>query len=200
MAKTLIKGGIVHDGKGKQFTTLRDALAHDTKCGCGLDCNNGYLVLPNYNPSSGDVDEYMAVYIVDGSIKVDTIANAKAEIHAYCIDPDISATSSRITGCLSGTDLIIGATRQLTGEVLPVGSVQTGTWESDDEAVATVSGSGLVTGVAAGTATITFTSTDGGFEATCVVTVIVTPTPTPTQTSTPTPTPTTTPTPTPTPA
>ena len=183
----------MHDGKGKQFTTLQDALAHDTKCGCGLDCKNGYLVLPNFNPSSGDVDEYMAVYIVDGSLKVDTIANAKAEIHAYCIDPDVSATSARITGCLVGTDLIIGATRQLTGGVLPVGSVQTGTWTTSDAGVATVSVGGLVTGVSAGTATITFTSTDGGFTATCVIAVIVTPTPTPTTTATPTPTPTPTP-------
>ena len=44
------------------------------------------------------------------------------------------------------------------------------TWSSSNENVATVSG-GVVTGVAAGTATITVTTEDGGFTATCVVTV-----------------------------
>ena len=44
------------------------------------------------------------------------------------------------------------------------------TWASDNEQVATVA-NGVVTAVAAGTANITVTTTDGGFKATCVVTV-----------------------------
>ena len=64
MSKTLIKGGIMHDGKGSQFTNLRDALAHDTKCGCGINCKEGFIVLPNFNPSSGDLDNYVAVFVV----------------------------------------------------------------------------------------------------------------------------------------
>ena len=188
MAKTLIKGGVFHDGKGHQFVTLDDALAHNTKCGCGLNCKKGYLVLPNFNPSSGDVDEFYAVYIVDGSLVTSTIAAADAAINAFCLDPDVSATSATITGCLTGTGLVVGATRQLTGVVLPTGSVQTGTWSTSAAGVATVSVGGLVTATANGVATITFTSTDGGFTATCLIMVIA-PTPTPTATATPTPTP-----------
>ena len=45
-------------------------------------------------------------------------------------------------------------------------------WESDDTSVATVTAAGVVTGVAAGTANITVTTEDGGYEATCVVTVV----------------------------
>lgn len=45
------------------------------------------------------------------------------------------------------------------------------TFESSDEDVATVSSTGVVTGVANGTATITATSDDGGHEATITVTV-----------------------------
>lgn len=45
------------------------------------------------------------------------------------------------------------------------------TWESSDDTVATVSASGVVTAVADGTATITATTTDGGFTDTCAVTV-----------------------------
>lgn len=45
------------------------------------------------------------------------------------------------------------------------------TWSSSDTAVATVSASGVVTGVKPGTATITATTADGGKTATCAVTV-----------------------------
>lgn len=44
-------------------------------------------------------------------------------------------------------------------------------WSSSDERVATVSSSGFVTGVKAGTTTITVRTEDGDFTATCVVTV-----------------------------
>ena len=130
--KTQIKGGVVHDGKGKQFTTLQDALAHDTKCGCGINCKKGYLVLPNFNSISGDGDQFMAIYVVNGSIEIDTVANVEAIL---------------------------------------AGAVQTGIWTTSNALVATVSVGGLVTAVATGSATITFTSTDGGFTATCVITV-----------------------------
>lgn len=170
--KTQIKGGVVHDGKGKQFTTLQDALAHDTKCGCGINCKKGYLVLPNFNSISGDGDQFMAIYVVNGSIEIDTVANVEAILAGYCIDPEVSATSVVITGCLVGTPLGEGFQRQLTATVLPTGAVQTGTWTSSDETIATVSVGGLVTGQGVyGPVTITFTSTDGGFTATCVITV-----------------------------
>ena len=51
------------------------------------------------------------------------------------------------------------------------------TWVSSDPAIATVDSVGVVTGVAAGTATITVTTTSGGFDASCEVTV-TTPKPT----------------------
>ena len=47
------------------------------------------------------------------------------------------------------------------------------TWTSSNENVATVSVRGVVTAVSAGTATITATTMDGGFTATCTVTVTV---------------------------
>ena len=47
------------------------------------------------------------------------------------------------------------------------------TWESSDSSVATVDDTGLVTAVAAGTATVTVTTEDGGYTASCVITVSV---------------------------
>ena len=64
------------------------------------------------------------------------------------------------------------ATSQLTKQVLPSdATVQTVTYVSSNPAKATVSAGGLVTGVAAGTTTITVTTTSGAKTDTCVVTV-----------------------------
>lgn len=65
-----------------------------------------------------------------------------------------------------------GSTVQLTASVEPANAMdQTVTWESDDEEVATVDENGLVTGVAAGEATIMVITIDGDFTDTSVVTV-----------------------------
>ncbi|MDE6200277.1 MAG: Ig domain-containing protein [Clostridiales bacterium] len=66
-----------------------------------------------------------------------------------------------------------GATEQLTATVAPSNADNPAvTWSSSDEAVATVSATGLVTAVAAGTATITVTSVaDSTKKATCALTV-----------------------------
>lgn len=170
--KTRIKGGVFHDGKGKQFTTLEDALAHDTKCGCGINCKKGYISLPNFNSLSGDKDGFMALYIVDGSIEIDTVDNVEAALRSFCLDTSVSATGVTISGCLTGTVLANLATRQLTATVQPTGALQTGVWTSSAPLIATVSPTGLVTATAAdGPAVITFTSTDGGFTASCTLSV-----------------------------
>ena len=64
-------------------------------------------------------------------------------------------------------------TSSLSPVITPSNSaVKTVTWSSSDTKIATVSASGVVSSVAAGTATITATTTDGGITATCAVTVI----------------------------
>lgn len=70
-------------------------------------------------------------------------------------------------------NIAVAATQQLTATIAPANATdKSGAWSSSDEAIATVDeASGLVTGVAAGMATITFTTTDGGKTATCAVTV-----------------------------
>jgi uncharacterized protein YjdB len=67
----------------------------------------------------------------------------------------------------------VGATQQLTAIVYPSDADDKSvTWLSSDESVATVNSSGLVTGVAAGSATITCTSNaDNTKKDTCGVTV-----------------------------
>ena len=66
----------------------------------------------------------------------------------------------------------IGTTQQLTETVSPENaSNKSVTWSSSNEAVATVSSTGLVTAQGVGSAVITVTTTNGGFTATCNITV-----------------------------
>ncbi len=73
-----------------------------------------------------------------------------------------SATSSATTIIVNASPIItgtpnvcVGSTTQLTGSPTP------GSWVSSNVAVATVSNSGLVTGIAVGTTTITYTDSNG---------------------------------------
>lgn len=154
---------------GVPVLTAEDFL--DASCKCGINCCYGYLKLPDYDSISGDATT-AALYIVDGEIVISTVEEAEAAIRAFKNNVLISATGVTISGCeLSSVVVVGGATRQLTKTVLPAGSLQTGVWSTSAAGVATVSVGGLVTGISAGTATITFTSTDGAFTATCIITV-----------------------------
>ena len=65
-----------------------------------------------------------------------------------------------------------GETVQLTAQITPADAGdKTGVWESDNQEKATVDQSGLVRGVAEGSANISFTSNSGGKKATKAVTV-----------------------------
>jgi poly(beta-D-mannuronate) lyase len=65
----------------------------------------------------------------------------------------------------------VGGTQQFTVSISPSDATnQDVSFRSDNEAIATVSASGLVTTVAEGTATITVTTDDGGFTAASVIT------------------------------
>lgn len=88
------------------------------------------------------------------------------------LDTDDSTPATGATVTPATTSLAVGATRQLTGTVLPADATdKSGTWSTSDATKATVSSTGLVTGVAAGTATITFTSTDGAFTGSTAATI-----------------------------
>ncbi|WP_312217254.1 Ig-like domain-containing protein [Pantoea vagans] len=88
------------------------------------------------------------------------------------VDTDDSVPATGVTVTPATTSVVVGATRQLTGTVLPADATdKSGTWTTSDATKATVSSTGLVTGVAAGTATITFKSNDGNFTGTTAVTV-----------------------------
>ena len=105
-----------------------------------------------------------------------------AVITVTTVDGGFTATSNitvnpvLVTGVSlnrSTTSLDVGNTETLIATVMPVNATNPGvTWSSNNTAAATVSQSGLVTAVGPGTATITVTTADGGFQATCTVTVV----------------------------
>lgn len=70
--------------------------------------------------------------------------------------PFVPVTSVAVTP--STASIAVGATRQLSASATPAEAAQNVTWSSSAPNVATVSSSGLVTGIAAGTAVITGTN------------------------------------------
>jgi hypothetical protein len=85
---------------------------------------------------------------------------------------DIAVPVTGVSVLPASATLDIGQTQQLTETVAPANADDPSvTWSSDTPAVATVSSSGLVTAVSAGSATITVETTDGGFKDTSDITV-----------------------------
>ena len=87
----------------------------------------------------------------------------------------VAANSVHVTGVSlnkSTTRIQEGSSETLTATVSPSGATnQAVSWSSSNTSVATVSSSGVVTAIAPGHTTITVTTEEGGFTATCAVTV-----------------------------
>ena len=103
--------------------------------------------------------------------------NTQATYYIYGAEIEVTYTvpsTVPVTGVVldkSTASVTVGATTTLTASVAPSNaSNKAVTWSTSDSSVATVSG-GVVTGVSAGTATITVTTVDGGYTDTCTVTV-----------------------------
>jgi uncharacterized protein YjdB len=87
----------------------------------------------------------------------------------------VSSGSVAVTGVSvspSTASISVGGTSQLTATVVPSNATNKAvSWNSSNTSVASISSTGLVTGLAAGSAIITVTTQDGSFTATCNVTV-----------------------------
>ncbi len=89
-----------------------------------------------------------------------------------CTTSTVIPTSVAISGC-SSTNLTVGSTRILSATVLPSNATNKNvTWSSSNASVASVSSTGVVTAVGAGTATITATTVSGSKTSTCAVTSV----------------------------
>lgn len=85
-------------------------------------------------------------------------------------DKSVAVTEVRLDK--TATTLVEGDTEELMATVMPENATDKGIeWKSDNESVATVSQTGLVTALKEGSSAITVITNDGGFKATCDVTV-----------------------------
>jgi len=105
----------------------------------------------------------------------DSKGNRSAFEQIICIEGDEPPVVPVESITLTPTELTLtalGATQPLTAEVKPAEATDRRiNWTSDDEEVCTVSDRGLVTATGNGLATVTATTADGGFTASCAVTV-----------------------------
>lgn len=114
------------------------------------------------------------VTAVSEGLAIIKVRTEDGDFEAYC-NVTVVTEAIRVTNVsLDITDdtLDIACTLQLTATVMPDdASDKTVTWSTSDATIASVSTTGLVTGLAGGLATITATTADGGFTATCDVLV-----------------------------
>lgn len=120
---------------------------------------------------------------VDNTGLVTAISNGKTEINVTTEDGGFTATCSVTVNYVeipvTGVEVIptnvwigVGETTTLTANVLPAtANNKTVAWSSNDESIATVNETGIVTGVSEGSIVITVTTNDGGYSATCNITV-----------------------------
>ena len=133
----------------------------------GLRADEGY-----------EFDSSPSMSINGGEIAVYSMSGVTSDPTAFCLYADLYTVpypTVSVTGveldCTSAT-LTAGDTLKLTATVKPADATYKGVkWSSSDTAVATVSSFGVVTAVAAGTVTVTVTTNDGGYTATCAITV-----------------------------
>lgn len=136
----------------------------------GLRNSNIYFARYNSARDSADmsVDDFLKQVIYDPS-QLDTIADAGTDPNGNTPAP-VAVTG--VTLDKPTASVAVGATVQLTATVAPANADNKSvTFKSSDETVATVDNTGKVTGVKAGSADITATTTDGGKNAKSTVTV-----------------------------
>jgi len=101
-----------------------------------------------------------SVATVDAGTGEVTGVNAGAAVITYAAGTGCYATANVVVNALPAN--IVGATSVCAGSTVALTNASAGgSWASSDDAIATVSGAGLVTGEAAGSATITYTLPTG---------------------------------------
>ena len=137
------------------------------------DATNKAVTWESNNTAAATVDANGKVTAVAAGEATITVKTKDGEKTAICT-VTVKAATVAVTGVtLNKTELKLttGDTETLTATVAPENATTKDvTWTTDNAAVATVT-NGVVTAVKAGTATITVTTADGGFTATCPVTV-----------------------------
>lgn len=123
----------------------------------------------------------VAIVSVDGLVTAVNDGSAEVIVTtndgSYTDTCDIIVSTIRVSGvtlndCPS-TELVVGNTHLLNATVAPEDTYdKTITWSSSDNAIATISSSGLIQAMAPGSVKITVTTNDGSFKDSCLINVI----------------------------
>lgn len=112
-----------------------------------------------------------AVQAGEATISVTTNSGSHTAICNVTVNPIIISVTG-ISLRQNSVSMLAGETTQLNIRILPSDATDKSvTWESSDNAIASVNNNGLVTAIAQGKATITVTSNDGHYYDTCQITV-----------------------------
>ena len=139
------------------------------------NATNKNVIWTSDNPEIATVVDGVVTAISEGMATI-TATTEDGGFNATCeVSVEINQSEVAVTGvCLDQSVLILnalGESARLTATVLPEAAADKRvTWSSGDESVVTVD-DGVVTAISEGTATITATTEDGGFNATCEVSV-----------------------------
>jgi uncharacterized protein YjdB len=139
------------------------------------DAANKAVAWASSDPAIATVNEGLVTALAAGTttITATTEDGGKTASCAVTVTPAVVAVTG-VSLDQTTLSLAVGGTAALTATVAPpTATNKTVAWASSDPAKATVSEAGLVTAVAAGTATITATTEDGQKTATCAMTVTV---------------------------
>lgn len=152
--------------------------------------NKTYTLSASVTPSDATFSKVVwsssdpSIVKVDANGKLTAVAAGTAYITAASYDNPMIKKVCKVrvlvktTGVKlnrASTSVYVGYTKTITPTISPSDATNKKvTWKSSDTKVATVSSKGVVTGVKPGTATITCTTSNGGFVATCKVTVVKT--------------------------
>lgn len=133
------------------------------------------LVFKTSNATVATVsNEGVVTGVNEGWATITICAKENEAIYTTCtVKVGLPVYVESITLDIATADMWVGSTRQLGVSVLPANAdIKDVSYGSSDNAVATVSSTGLISAKKSGKATITVTATDGsGKSATCVVTV-----------------------------
>jgi uncharacterized protein (TIGR02145 family) len=147
--------------------TLTAAVAPD-------NADNTAVAWASSNPAVATVTDGLVTAVAAGTADI-TVTTQDGNQTATCAVTVNPVAVASVTLNQTTADLTVGETLTLTATVAPDNADNKNVaWASSNSAVATVanvSGTGLITAVAAGTADITVTTQDGNKIATCVVTV-----------------------------
>lgn len=126
-------------------------------------------------PTPNELTFVASARSTDSAVKIKTTENTSPSIYNNWYTSVYNQVMEPVTSVTLMPDTVtlsVGDIQQLAATVLPAEATNKSVvYSTSDATKATVSSSGLVTGVAAGTATITVTTVDGSFSDTAAVTI-----------------------------